>query len=186
MGKGKGVYPRKRWMPEEIKYLEEHYSTEPLELLQENLPNRTWDAIKIQAERLNLSRKALSSRDRRHIDISNLLLETNEAYYWAGFLMADGSFDTTVMRMKCALSQKDISHLKLLALFLGAPETAISLGNDANNYAYCALSVQDKELLPLFVKKFDLKANKTENPPTELLIPDNNDKESFSEQGMRV
>ena len=48
-------------------------------------------------------------------DLSGLLEDTPEAYYWIGFLMADGCFSSSNRAMKICLSLgiKDFNHLSL-------------------------------------------------------------------------
>lgn len=51
-------------------------------------------------------------------NIHKLLLETEEAYYWAGFLTADGSFSKN-FRLSLKLSKKDKSHEYKFRNFIG-------------------------------------------------------------------
>ena len=64
--------------------------------------------------------------------------ETNEAYYWLGFIMADGHFNTN-NQIQINLAEKDLNHLKKFADFveyknnLTKPNINIGFG-DIRNY----------------------------------------------------
>ena len=54
---------------------------------------------------------------RKKCNFEKLLEETNEKYYWLGFLLADGSFGKK-KELKIGLSNKDKEHLIKLQNFL--------------------------------------------------------------------
>lgn len=99
-------------------------------------------------------------------DLKALLLDNEQAYYWMGFIAADGYINHSVWRLKIELASRDKSHLQKLAEFIsyrGLFESRIS--------------VQDKKTLPALCNKFNLKPRKTYNPPSvdwmsnELFVP---------------
>jgi hypothetical protein len=118
------------------------------------LPNRTWPAIKIRARQLNLSFDYGCNAKQ----LENLLEETNEAYYWNGFLLADGFFDTNG-RIQLTLSLKDENQIKKFANFI---DCNIHI-NSKSNIIY--IDVQNKRLSSKIIQKFNYKPNKTYNPP---------------------
>jgi len=93
--------------------------------------------------------------------LSKLLLDTPEAYYWMGFLMADGTFVGN--RLKIGLSIKDDDLLNRLYEFLECDNTIHT--NDIK----CEFSVMDSHSVPLLRDKFNIKSKKTYNPPKSLL-----------------
>jgi hypothetical protein len=89
--------------------------------------------------------------------LHKLLEDTPEAYYWMGFIMADGSFVGN--RLKLGLSSKDNTHLKKLYKYLECENTI-----HEDNIS-CSFSIMDSHSVPLLKKKFDIKKKKTYNPP---------------------
>ena len=61
--------------------------------------------------------------------MQRLLEESNEAYYWIGFLLADGSFGKTE-RLSLKLASKDDDHVRKFAKFVGRPVKEDSRGLD--------------------------------------------------------
>ena len=93
-------------------------------------------------------------------DLSKLLEETPEAYYWMGFLMADGSF--TDGRLKLALAKKDKEHLFKFAKYINYS------GSFSESETALQVSVKDLEVVQQLCKKFTIFPKKTYNPPTIL------------------
>jgi len=96
-----------QWTDDELSLLTRLYPTADKRFLIANLRNRKWSAIQKKAQKLELAREI-----EKYNDMSELLKETVEAYYWLGFLMADGSF--TKNRISLAISGDDLDHLKRL------------------------------------------------------------------------
>lgn len=91
--------------------------------------------------------------------LSNLLLENCTAYYWIGFLLADGHFsDDGVFKVK--LSSIDKEHLYKLKEFISAEK--IYSEEDGK---YLLLRIMDKNIVSKIKKKFDISNSKTYNPP---------------------
>jgi len=90
-------------------------------------------------------------------DLSKLLENTLESYYWIGFILADGHIEKET-RLVVTLAIKDKNHLEKLAKYLKVDK--ISLKNKQ-----CTISPMDTRVLRKISTKFDIKSNKTENPP---------------------
>ncbi len=99
-------------------------------------------------------------------DLSILLNDTYESFYWIGFLLADGSFNKT-NRLTIVLSAHDIIHLEKFAKYIKYKKPIKISNVKINNKEFqkCGLSIQDKNIIPLLVEKFDISINKTYNPP---------------------
>jgi hypothetical protein len=117
------------------------------------------------ADKLNVSydhfETAYDWCERKH-DASKLLKEELTAYYWVGFILGDGSIGKNRKRISIVLSDKDKDHLFELENYL--------LKQDKENNAKvekgrCSLSFQDSKIVPKVSDKFDIKPNKTKNPP---------------------
>ena len=91
--------------------------------------------------------------------MSELLKETVEAYYWLGFLMADGSF--TKNRISLAISGDDLDHLKRFREFVKSTNTLSKVGNN-----YYRLKCTDGSIVRALREKFNIHNNKTHNPCT--------------------
>jgi len=104
-------------------------------------------------------------RDDRKAKLANLLADTCEAYYWAGFLMADGS--TTEDRITLGLATRDEEHLRRFGDF-------VAYRGEAKPYRRSRkIACMDKKVVPVVREKFGFRDNKTENPPMSL--PDGTD-----------
>jgi hypothetical protein len=83
-------------------------------------------------------------------DFNNLLAETNEAYYWAGFIFADGSISKDYKSFNMRLSDKDFEHTLKFRKFINY--TGIQQSND--------ISVSSPHI-KTFCDKFDIVNNKS-------------------------
>ena len=111
----------------------------------------------------------LSTRQKKkQHNIERLLSSELDAFYWVGFLLADGSFNTNGT-FQLGLSVKDSEHFYKfvdfinynLAILIGiGKESSYSLGK--NNIS---LRLQDYINVNLICQKFNIHNKKTYNPP---------------------
>lgn len=101
-------------------------------------------------------------------DLSVLMNETPEAYYWMGFLLADGHFSKRNL-IKVALASKDEDHLKRLQKFLSIPNMQTEKAGQS-----VSIKTMDTRVVPLIVDKFNISNKKTYNPPNLSFIKDRN------------
>ncbi len=142
---------RKFWSSEEKDLLINKYPETPTEELLELFPNRTWDALKLMAEKLKIKRYYNTQR----ISSAKILLEeTNETYYWLGFLMADGHFSEN--RLSLTLGIKDVNHLEKFAKFIGCNLRIYETNT--------SVSLMDTKYIPKIREKFNIVNDKTYNP----------------------
>ncbi|RTL01284.1 MAG: hypothetical protein EKK57_05045 [Proteobacteria bacterium] len=156
----------REWNQEDIDKLIKHYQSKTKKELLEIFPDRTWSKIKSKATNLKIARQR-KNPDIINGDCSKLLEETNEAYYWIGFLLADGHFSKE-NRLKCSLSVVDANHLEKLSNLLQTHSKIYKrkLCKDAcNRNDTINISVMDKFFIGKIKEKFDIDNNKTENPP---------------------
>ena len=71
-------------------------------------------------------------------------MDTEEQFYWLGFLYADGNISSTGNRLEVQLSINDLSHLEKFRKFLGLT-TEIRIGV-SQGYGFCHLAVRNKHL----------------------------------------
>lgn len=148
---------RKRvWKKEEIDFLKNNYEWAETKILMKGI-KRSWDAIKIMAEKMNIERKNL--KNTKKSNLSSLLEESPEAYYWIGFLMADGHFSEK--RITLTLSDKDKSHIKKFGKYI----KLTSIKNYSNKCrAYVYVSSMDYKIVPKIREKFSISSRKTYDP----------------------
>ena len=72
-------------------------------------------------------------------------MDTEEKFYWLGFLYADGNISSTGYRIEVHLSLKDLKHLEKFRKFLNLA-TEIRTGINNKGYQFCHLSVRNKHL----------------------------------------
>jgi len=97
-------------------------------------------------------------------DLNILLEESLITYYWIGFLLADGNF--TDSRLKLKLAKKDNNHVKKFAQYI---KYQGSLGDEENS-----LSVMNTGYVSMLNNKFNINNRKTYNPPNITWIKDKN------------
>lgn len=110
---------------------------------------------------------AANQRVQRNGDIAQLLLETSLAWYWNGFLLADGNFYRS--RLRLALAQKDKTHLYKFAKYINYRKDISEYQHDGGLLA-CYIAIQDKTLCPILMQRYGFKERKTFNPPSVDLL----------------
>lgn len=98
---------------------------------------------------------------RRKCDLSKLLSKTNEAYYWLGFLFADGHFANNG-RLKIVLSYKDLQHLIKLQKFLCIAK--LNKPILIKGKKYFGISPMHVDVIKKLIQNYNISSNKTENP----------------------
>ncbi len=138
------------WSAKEIEILRTYYSDlEKIEL--EKLLKRSWVSIQQKAFALKLKRTI------KYSDLSSLCENSPEAYYWIGFLMADGHFSKTGV-LQINLSKKDKSHLRKFANFVKYKGKLHEYKN------YISFTSMDMEIFNVLKNKFGILSDKTHNP----------------------
>ena len=152
------------WTLEEENLLKTVYGFTPKDELEILFPTKTVSQIWSKASQLKL-KKTVSSL-LKNGDISKLLEETPESYYWMGFILADGWF-VAPGRIGLRLCEKDLNHLQKYACFLGCKtihkkKSTSGFRPDKSQYE---VSVNCNHYYKLIREKFDIKDRKTYNPP---------------------
>jgi DNA-binding transcriptional regulator WhiA len=149
------------WTKEEDSILKERYPTiDNLKDLLEFLPKRTVASINRRVQILHIKRdKKIRYKNTYKNNLKKLLNRSLESFYWIGFIFADGSVEKNGS-FGIELSKKDRKHLKKLMLFLGFNNDKIY--KRRNNVAF---SKCDKNVIDVLIEKYQLKPNKTYDPP---------------------
>jgi hypothetical protein len=155
------IKPQIKWTPEKINLLREKYPSGNKNSLAENL-GITRKTLKEAARRF----KVRSPRNK--FKLKPLYDNTNLAYYWMGFITADGYISPKNKELVVALSIKDKSHLDKLSLFLNTMTKFFEQGSRK----YCLLTCADSHYGELIMDKFGFDGTpKTYNPPKNLKFP---------------
>jgi hypothetical protein len=110
-----------------------------------------------------------------------LLQNTPEAYYWIGFLFADGCIyrgssgkNKGRLELSCRLAVKDKEHLEKLANFIGvATQKHQAHAVNGKTYHNVNIFAANRSVIKKIIKKFDFRKQKTYNPPKNLVIKNN-------------
>lgn len=147
------------WTNGEITRLIKNYGSGCRRRITKSLSKRSWSSIKLKAAQLGL---AFTTGVHEYVaaDLKVLMQDTPLAYYWMGFLMADGTFLKS-QRLKLLLAHKDKSHVKKFAKF-------IKCQNHRSQKRGYGVAVQDQFWIPKIRAKFDLKPSKTYYPPDDI------------------
>ncbi len=168
-----------KWNEENNKKLIEIYPTSTIQELKDAFPGLKIHALNEYARRKGLKRLVCSQRKGT---LRPLLEETLEAYYWAGFIAADGWVSKTG-QVVVFIDVKDKNHLEKLALFLNTNISVYEEEKDFNGKYISKMvrvAVQDQKLGLEFAKKFDLKYQKTYNPPSIDILKQFDDDKLFA------
>lgn len=148
------------WSEQEIELIKKYYNAKDLGKLQTLLPNRDRDGIWHQAKRLGLS---INSDQGKYYkcqnEVENLLQDTVEAFYWIGFLLADGHISHKNNSVNFALHKNDIDRIEEYANFVKGEVVY------HNTRKTVSVQVADKHNVPKIIEKFDINQRKTYNPP---------------------
>ncbi len=99
-------------------------------------------------------------------NLNKLLLETCEAYYWIGYLMADGSFDFDRNKIKLVQAGKNKEQVRQFANFIKCRNVHSYRVKTAFGSISDVLEVgaANEKMFPKIVKKFGIKPFKTTHP----------------------
>ena len=155
-----------KWLTEkEVQKLKEVWASASREEIRKIFPDRRYASLSQRARKLGLKSEIHKNSKG---NVAPLLNESCEAYYWLGFIMADG-YLSKQNGISVLISERDKIHLQKLARFL---KTKVKLRKrqDGGSYNYktgiALITVGDSVLVPEIRKKFSLKhTNKTYNPP---------------------
>lgn len=152
-----------RWSEKEIEILRNNYDNGAVAV--SKILGRTQASVILMANKIG--RKSAYNPWRKS-NVGKLLNGEDEAYYWMGFLMADGHFGEKRLRLK--LAKKDKEHLKKFGRFIEytGKITSYITRLGGKSYHGCRITCMDTIMIPEIMERFGLVANKTENPPSGL------------------
>lgn len=156
-----------KWTLEKTLKLREMYGQATWEELKQEFPISR-HALQEYARKRGLKR--LVSGQRKG-DLTPLLNDSLETYYWIGFILADGCILNNG-QLVVQLSIKDKEHLEKLARYLKTEIRKVKQKTEYLNHpewnrpdhAY-RIAVSDPKITSLIKSRFDIKQKKTYNPP---------------------
>jgi hypothetical protein len=103
---------------------------------------------------------------KRFNTLERLLDEDLEAYYWIGFLLADGYFSKN-NRLKLTLAKKDEDHIAAFTVFADCVYSRYPLSTYRQNgeYTKVEINIMDTEKVSKIKSKFGISHIKTTMPP---------------------
>ena len=149
----------KAWTVEEVEYLRLNYPTTATPILCEAL-NRSTHAVTHKANRISVEKlqEGIDFSNCRKSNVQILAHDASlETFYWAGFLLADGSFINNES-IKLSVSSKDAAHLQKFADYIA---TTSIYSHDG----IVSINVMNKDVVPVIMDRFGLTSRKTYNPP---------------------
>ena len=103
--------------------------------------------------------KSITSTSIPKYSLDNLLNKSLEAYYWIGFILADGSFYKNTFEF--SLKESDLLQIIRLCKFLNIDNKIISFRKNTKSYR---LSFHNKDSINNIMTTFKIHYNKTYNP----------------------
>src|SRR5690606_7825362 len=88
----------------------------------------------------------------RHNKLKNLLNNTDESFYWLGFIMADGYIAKDKSRLEITLCEKDLNHLEKFNKFIN--NNAIIHKHNKDKFKLFRLSIRDLNTISEIINKF--------------------------------
>jgi len=116
------------------------------------------------------------SANQKLSDVSSLLLNTPEAFYWCGFLSADGSISSNLKRLALVLQERDINHMRKFANYIKWKGNIRR--HEIKGRGYLTVSAMDANMIPKLVIERHIFNRKTYNPPSD--IPSKNADNRFA------
>lgn len=160
---------KKIWTDEKLEFFVKNYQLHTKKELCALLGFKSIGSIKNKIRELKLPHKT-----NRKGDLSFLLENTDEAFYWLGFIMADG-WISNGGQLVIVQSGKDKKHLEVLADKLKGNVRRVNQKGGypkSQPFSY-RIAIQDKEKGIQLKNKMQIKTRKTYNPPSLEWIPDN-------------
>lgn len=151
---------KRKWDPSSDELLLSLYTHAPKSVLTEKFPDRTWIAIRHRAQLWGIKREDCFERT---ANIAKLTNGTPEAWYWLGFLWADGC--NTDGALQLALAARDRNHLAVYGEFIEfSGKIKVLVSKNKNHQDRHTISVYNSAFCEA-LESFGLKKRKTYDPP---------------------
>jgi hypothetical protein len=157
------IMPKSEWNEEKINFLKENYKKYSISELTKLLGYKSRTSVKLKKNQLGLDKLT-----NRIGDLSPLLSETYQAYYWIGFIFADGHLSKE--GRLSVTSSHDKEHLQEFANFIGCKVDKTKKSKSKKNFKgsspyFYRVALQHCDIGEKIIKKFNMSNTKTYNPP---------------------
>ncbi len=153
-----------KWSDQEVSILSDKWPTATKDEMAAIFSYRSYASVNLKASNLGLRKCYEGKHPNVQADLSILLNDELETFYWIGFLTGDGSFSKN--RLKLSLAIKDGHHVAEFSKYIKCKNFRPVRENTA-----VQVSVQDKFYVPKITSKFNLQPVKTYNPPLGEKMP---------------
>lgn len=154
--------PQKHWTADEDRFLIKNWPDKSKKYIMNYLNDRSYKSIKSRVRILKIKK---INEFKNLNKLKNLLNNTNESYYWLGFIMADGHFGKDCI--KISVSIKDFKILDDFRSFIQVNnKISIFKGKIFNKYKcnnYCSISINDAKTVNVLKNIYNISSNKTKN-----------------------
>lgn len=154
------VFKRRKWSENDISYLKENYPT-MLTSDMSAVMGRSMDSIIIMAGKMGVNKSVCATKNN---NLEVLLDESPQSMYWLGFVFADGNVTDT--RLSVTISTDDRDHLVKLTDHIGGNIHDYTSTTTFGKCNTSRVSTMDTKTVKTLLTKYDLKPNKTYNPPS--------------------
>lgn len=154
------VFKKRKWSEDDITYLKENYPT-MLTSDMSSVMGRSMDSIIIMAGKMGIKKSVCATKNN---NLEVLLDESPQSMYWMGFILADGNVTDT--RLSVTISTDDRDHLVKLTDHIGGNIHDYTSTTTFGKSNTSRVSAMDTKTVKKLLNKYDLKPNKTYNPPS--------------------
>lgn len=159
------------WSESEDELLRKIWGISTKEEIRSHFPDRKWGNINCRARKtLKLYLRNNSPRILPSQRAENLLKNKPEAYYWCGFLCADGYINSEKGHIRLSITDK--LQLGKYANFVNASMNECKTKRKPQHKSVFSVDIKNIKIATQLSKKFDFKHNKTKNP-IGLMVLDN-------------
>lgn len=161
--------PKNLFTEVEIDQIKEYYPNLPKDQFLGRFPNRTEAALMSKVRALELYKKIPHPMRTPKSNLSILLNESLESYYWLGYILADGNVSSNLNVLSLCSSTKDETQMRKYAVHIGTENLYYRAGPSGFSSKITkgvSVTTQDPTTIKLLIERFDLKPRKTFNPPS--------------------
>lgn len=159
-----GLRKEEYWTPERQRLLKKIYPTASKREIDKAFPGISNHSLQEYARRHGI-KKIKPYGNNRKGDLSPLLKETLEAYYWAGYIAADG-WISKAGQLVIVAKEDDREHLDKLKILLCTDYNYICrMEKSGKKFHHIRIAVQHEDFGTRLAEKFDFSNRKTYEPP---------------------
>ncbi len=157
----------RNWTTEEIETLIKIYPSSSIDEIRKVFPNKTPHAIHEFARKRGLKKTQQCPRNRKG-DLSILLNNSFQSFYWFGYLMADGYINHKTGQLVLMADSLDKEHMKKFANYVKSSARELRCSphkfRKVESQMY-RVAVQQPDVVSKLISLINFKPQKTYHPP---------------------